>query len=194
MLIDRLVQWDKGLLIVLNGFHTPWLDPVMLLMTHTLFWFPLYAFIIYLLFRTFKNQAWYLLIGMSLTILLCDQLTAELIKPYFARLRPSHDLSMTGILHLVQGYTADRYGFSSGHAANTFGVALFAWFTFRSIYKWIALVFVWAGLMTYTRIYLGVHFPADILAGVILGLCCGAIGIATSHYLGRWLSPAKEVA
>jgi len=194
MLLDRLIQWDKELLVVLNGFHTPWLDPVMLFMTHTLSWSPLYVFLIFLLFRTFKNQAWFLLIGVALTLLLSDQLTAEIIKPYFARLRPSHDPSLVGVLHLVDGYRADLFSFSSGHAANTFGVALFTWYAFRSIYKWMALIFVWAGLMTYTRIYLGVHFPADILAGIILGLCCGAIGIAASHYLLRWLGPAKEVA
>jgi len=70
---------------------------------------------------------------------------------------------------------------------------LFIWFTFRSIYKWMALIFVWAGLMTYTRIYLGVHFPGDILSGIALGLCCGAIGIATSHYLLRRFGGAGEV-
>jgi undecaprenyl-diphosphatase len=193
VLLDRLIQWDKELLIALNGFHAPWLDPVVLLMTHTLFWSPLYAFLIFLLFRNFKGQAWFLLIGVALTLLLSDQLTSELIKPWFARLRPSHDASLAGLLHLVDGYRADLYGFSSGHAANTFGLAVFIWFTFRSIYKWMALIFIWAGFMTYTRIYLGVHFPGDILAGIALGLCCGACGIAISHYLRTSRTPAKEV-
>lgn len=193
MLLDRLIQWDKELLVVLNGFHTPWLDPVMLLMTRTLFWFPLYVFLIFLLFRNFRNRAWLLLIGVAFTLLLSDQLTSELIKPFFARLRPSHDPSLAGVLHLVNGYRADEYGFSSGHAANTFGLAVFIWFTFRSIYKWMALIFIWAGFMTYTRIYLGVHFPGDILAGIVLGLCCGACGIAISHHLRTWRAPAKEV-
>ena len=79
-MFERLVQWDKDLLIVLNGFHADWLDPVMLLMTHILFWSPLYLFLIFLLFRNFKKQAWFLLIGVVVTLLLCDQITSELIK------------------------------------------------------------------------------------------------------------------
>ena len=191
-MFERLVQWDKDLLIFLNGFHAPWLDPMMLAMTHTLFWLPLYLLLIFLLFRTFKREAWFLLIGAVITIVLCDQLTSELIKPHFARLRPSLDPAMAGLLHLVDGYTAENFSFSSGHAANTFGVALFFWFTFRKVSKWMALLFAWAALMTYTRIYLGVHYPVDILAGISLGLCCGAIGIATSYYLRAWNAARKR--
>jgi undecaprenyl-diphosphatase len=182
-MIDQLIQWDKDLLVVLNGFHVSWLDPVMLLITKIYFWLPLYAFLIYLMFRNFKKQAWFILIGAALTLLLCDQITATFMKPFFARLRPSHDPSMQGLLHYVDDYKEDLYGFSSGHAANTFGIAVFIWLTLRPIYQWTGLIFIWAMLMSYSRIYLGVHFPGDIAVGIAIGIGCGLIGFKASQYM-----------
>ncbi len=182
-MIEQLIEWDKELLIFLNSFHTPWLDPVMMLITKTFFWLPLYAFLIYLMFRNFKKETWFILIGAAITILLCDQITSSFMKPFFARLRPSQDPSMAGLLHHVDNYKGGLYGFASGHAANTFGVALFVWLTLKPIYKWMWVIFIWAALMTYTRIYLGVHFPGDIIVGATLGLGCGWIGYRASNYL-----------
>jgi len=184
-MLDQLIEWDKEVLIFLNSFHTPWLDPVMLLITNTFFWLPLYAFLIFLLFKNFKKEAWFILIGAAITILLCDQITSTFMKPYFARLRPSQDPSLAGLLHHVNGYKGGLYGFASGHAANTFGVAMFVWLTLRPVYKWIALIFFWAILMTYTRIYLGVHFPGDILVGGSIGLLCGYLGYILSQRLRK---------
>ncbi|MBL7873528.1 MAG: phosphatase PAP2 family protein [Cyclobacteriaceae bacterium] len=182
-MIEQVIEWDKEFLIFLNSFHTPWLDPVILLITKTIFWLPLYAFLIYLMFRTFKKEAWFILIGAGITILLCDQITSTFMKPFFARLRPSQDPSMAGLLHHVDNYKGGLYGFASGHAANTFGVALFVWLTLKPVYKWIWIIFIWAALMTYTRIYLGVHFPGDIIVGATIGLGCGWIGFKVSSYL-----------
>lgn len=184
-MLEQLIEWDKELLIFLNSFHTPWLDPVMLLITKTAFWIPLYAFLIYLMFRNFKKETWFILIGATLTIILCDQITSTFMKPFFARLRPSQDPTMAGLLHHVNGYKGGLYGFSSGHAANTIGVALFVWLTLRPVYKWIGWIFLWAALMTYTRIYLGVHFPGDIIVGATIGLSCGLLGYKLSSYLRK---------
>ena len=184
-MLEQLIEWDKELLVFLNSFHTPWLDPVMLLITKTAFWIPLYAFLIYLMFRNFKKEIWFILIGATVIIILCDQITSTFMKPYFARLRPSQDPTMAGLLHHVNGYKGGLYGFSSGHAANTIGVALFVWLTLKPIYKWIGWIFLWAALMTYTRIYLGVHFPGDIIVGATIGLGCGLLGYKLSSYLRK---------
>lgn len=184
-MIEELIEIDKKILVFLNGFHSPALDPVMLLITKTFFWLPLYAVLIFLLFKNYRKEAWFILIGAAITILLCDQITSTFMKPFFARLRPSQDPSMQSLLHFVDGYRGGLYGFASGHAANTMGVAFFVWLTMRSVYRWIGLIFIWAIVMTYTRIYLGVHYPGDILVGGIIGLFCGWVGFKASEVLRK---------
>lgn len=172
-MLDRLVNWDKQALVFFNGFHADWLDPVIYYLTMTEFWIPLYVFLLFLIFRDHKKQGWLVVVGIALCILLTDRITAGLMKPYFERLRPSHDPSLEGMLHHVKNYRGGLYGFASSHAANTVGIALFVFLLMRNHYRLIWLMFVWAGLMCYTRIYLGVHFPGDILVGAIVGLLSG---------------------
>jgi len=174
--MDRILDMDRELFLFLNGLHTEWLDPLMMLFTQTQFWVPLYLFLIYLIFKNFGNEGWFVLAGVVVTILLADQITSSLMKPFFARLRPSHEPSLAGLVHLVDGYAGGRYGFASSHAANTFGTAWFIWKLFGTRYRWIGLMFVWCTLMTYTRVYLGVHYPGDVIVGALVGIGSGAIG------------------
>jgi undecaprenyl-diphosphatase len=195
-MIEQLKDWDQQFLLFLNSFHVSWLDPVMLLITRTEFWIPLYAFLIFLIFRNYKKDAWLVLAGVVITVVLADQITSSIMKPYFQRLRPSQEPALQGILHIVNGYRGGLYGFASSHAANTTGVAFFMFLLFRDTYKWMGLIFLWAFIMSYTRIYLGVHYPGDILTGAVVGLLSGYSGYR--FYL--WLkvkvkkkSPEQEI-
>ncbi|NOT76522.1 MAG: phosphatase PAP2 family protein [Cyclobacteriaceae bacterium] len=183
-MLEQIKEWDQQLLLFLNQFHTDWLDPVVLLVTRTDFWLPLYAFLIFLIFKNYKKEGWLVLVGVAVTILLADRITAGVMKPYFHRLRPSNEPGLQGILHLVDNYRGGLYGFASSHAANTTGVALFCFLLFRDKYKWIGLLFLWAFVMTYTRIYLGVHYPGDIITGAAVGLLSGYAG----YHSYRWLT------
>jgi len=171
--MDQLREWDRQLFIFLNSLHADWLDPVMHLLTKTWFWLPLYIFLLILIIINYKKESWIILIALAIMITFSNELTSTLMKPYFARLRPSQDPSLDGIIHLVNGEKGGLYGFASSHAANTFATAVFLWLLFKKKYAWTPLLFLWAVVMTYTRIYLGFHYPGDILVGGAIGVFFG---------------------
>lgn len=173
-MLHELLELDKEIFLFLNSFHTPWLDPVMLFITETYAWLPLYIFLLYVIFRDLGIEGWIALVGITLTIVLADQVTSSIMKPYFARLRPSQDPALEGLIHIVNGYKGGKYGFASGHAANTFGAATFLYLILGKKHRWALLLFLWAAVVTYSRIYLGVHYPGDIMAGGMVGVLAGA--------------------
>ncbi len=172
-MIESLIEIDKELLLLCNSTHYAWLDnffwTISARWSNALVIVPL----LFLLFRK-RNYIDALLIvaGIVLTIVLCDQFASSVCKPLFCRLRPTHDETLAGCVTIVNGYRAGLYGFISSHAANTFGAAMFLLLIFRNRYFTCAILF-WAVMVSYSRIYLGVHFPGDILAGAISGVFWG---------------------
>lgn len=183
--MQTLLDLDKELLLFLNNLHAPWLDPVIMWATKTIFWLPLYAYLVYLIIKFKRWDTLYVLLGVALTITLADQITSGFMKPFFERLRPSQDPALAGLVHLVNNYKGGLYGFASSHAANTFGTATMIFLLFRARYTWIWLIFVWAFLVSYTRIYLGVHYPGDIFVGGIVGVLCGWFGFLFANWLSH---------
>jgi undecaprenyl-diphosphatase len=198
-MLEKLIELDKELLLLLNSFHAPWLDPVMYWTSQTFFWLPLYLFLLYLTIKYYKKDAWIVLIGIVVAILLTDRITSGFMKPFFERLRPSREPSLEGLVHLVKDYYKGTfpyrggvYGFASSHAANTFATAIFFWLVFRHRYQWIWVLFIWATVMTYTRIYLGAHYPGDILVGMLIGLGAGWLGYKIQQQLWKKIKPGES--
>jgi undecaprenyl-diphosphatase len=187
--MDKLGALDEELFLFLNGLHAPWLDQPVFLISKTILWIPLYALLLYVIYKEYGNESWIILIGLALTITLSDQITTSLMKPFFARLRPSHNPELEGVIHFVNDYRGSRFGFASSHAANTFGTATFLYLLLHSRIRGIFVLFFWAALVSYTRIYLGVHYPGDLIAGAVVGALCSLVMFRLTLYLlKKWRS------
>lgn len=185
--MDTLIQLDKELFMWFNSHNTPFWDVVMMFFTRKEFWIPLYLLLLYQIYKVKGKEAIYWILGAFLLVFLCDQISTRLFKDVFERFRPSHDPSLEGMVNLVSGYKGGRFGFVSSHATNSFGFALFTSLLFRNkLYTFF--IFTWSLLVVYTRIYLGVHFPGDIIGGMILGLILG-YGV---YRLTQWFSNSRK--
>jgi undecaprenyl-diphosphatase len=173
-MLDQLLQLDKELFLFLNGIGTETWDGFWMFMTTTRNSAPLYLLLLYLTYRHFGwKKTGIVLVAIALLITCTDQLS-NFFKYGVGRLRPCHDPEISGIMRLIKGSCGGQFGYFSAHAANSFGPAIFFTVLFRNKVKYITLVLIiWACFVAYSRIYIGVHYPLDVLTGALVGSLFG---------------------
>jgi len=179
-MIDQFIQWDISLFLTLNKWHTPFWDQVMWLISAKESWYPVYAVLLFLIFRRQRYYGFVTLVFIALLITLADQLSVHAFKEVFERFRPCHTPELEGLVHTVNGKCGGKYGFVSSHASNFFALATFLAHYFHRR-GWSVLFFVLAAIVAYSRIYLGVHFPLDVICGGLLGVLTGVLVFALYH-------------
>lgn len=180
---------DARLLLIANGAHSPFFDSVMWCISGRWIWVPFYAVLAYLLFRRMSwKRASICLVTIGLIILAADQTCATLIRPEIGRLRPANlNNPLSSFVHVVNGYRGGRYGFPSCHAANTFALAVFMSLVIR--HKWFTvMMFSWAFVVSYSRMYLGVHYFGDLFCGATIGSLFAVLFYYLQNYLFKRLN------
>ena len=198
--MNTLISLDQQWLLAINGWHAEWADVLMWYVSKSTTWLPLYALLVGCVGYRFGIQ-WYLstqntsnyrftallrvlivFAGFAVAVGLSDFVSSGIIKPWVCRLRPTHEPALAGMLHLVNGYTGGMYGFVSSHAANTMACALLFSLLYRNKYATVALM-LWVALNCYSRMYLGVHYPGDIIGGLLVGTLVAGLTYAVARHL-----------
>ncbi len=190
-MLETINAFDESVFLFLNAQHNSFFDGLMWLFSEKLFWGPLYIWFLWLLFKRYPRHYWSVILAIALMIVVSDQL-CNLAKESIMRLRPSQDPDIQALVHIVNGYRGGMYGFYSGHASNAFAVALFMITAFKGEKNFLIPVsLAYAILTAYSRIYLGVHYPGDILAGAMMGFFLGSgFSIAHTKLRSRYLNSA----
>jgi membrane-associated phospholipid phosphatase len=183
-LLNQLQQWDQDLFNLINNkLNNPFFDAFMPFLRISYVWAPFYLFIIVFVCVNYGRKGLWWIILFLCTVALADMVGTNVFKHNLHRIRPCNTALFPHLRLLV--VCPSGYGFTSNHAANHFGMATFIFLTFRGVFKkWAWLIFVWAGLICYAQVYVGVHYPGDIIGGAILGIC---FALLTSYIFNRYI-------
>ena len=210
-MLEQLLHIDTEILLTINGWHAPWADTLMWIISAKATWIPLYLLLIGLLVWRYRKPAmtsvkWLqrvpacvvMIVVIGLAVGAADFIASGILKDLVARPRPTRVPELEGVLHLVNGYRSGRYGFVSSHAANTMVVALLFSLIWRNKIATVGLM-LWVAMNCYSRMYLGVHYPLDILGGLMVGVLMAVVayqvllmlGVLSRHDVGEEQSSCK---
>ena len=196
-MLENILNYERDLFLLLNSYHSPFLDLFMWLFSGKIAWAP--VSVLFVVILSYKNKLRWkeiviVFVAIALVITMCDQFASGFCKPFFERFRPTHHPDFMNEVNTVFDYRGGRYGFISSHAANAFGFATLTSLIFRNKFYSI-MILTWATINSYSRIYLGVHFISDIVAGMIVGILFGWIvyKLAVRIHLRFTYHPQKRV-
>ena len=170
-------NWDTELFKWINQHYSDLLDPIMIAFSNKYVWIPFYLLLIGYLIRKYKQKAWRGILYLIASVALSDQISSSILKPLFKRLRPCHVEEFQSWIHLADG-CGGQFGFCSSHAANSFALAI-GFYMITKNKSWLNFMIGWASIIAYSRIYLGAHYPIDVIVGA-------GLGVAVAVILGKW--------
>jgi membrane-associated phospholipid phosphatase len=189
--MQQIIHLDKEFFKLINGqWANPFFDWIMPWLRNSNMWMPLYLFLVLFITINFKKQGFWIIAFGIITVTLTDGISSKIIKPYFDRLRPCNDPDMATMIRYLLSYRPGNGSFTSSHATNHFGIAMFLYMALKKYFgKWMLLLFVWAFFICYAQVYVGVHYPGDVIGGGILGCL---LGYGTAYILNRFTAEKQD--
>jgi membrane-associated phospholipid phosphatase len=184
---NQLLNWDRHVFRLINhdGANTV-LDGVLIFLRESQFWAPFYLFMILFMTMNFKIKGWWWVLAFVLTAALADIISSQIIKTNIMRVRPCRDPLLMAEVIFRAHYCPKSSSFTSSHATSHFAISMFIFQTLKRISRWWGMIFLWGIAIIYTQVYVGVHYPLDVICGALLG--CG-IGAFMAYVYTRQIGP-----